>query len=146
MTAMYPHRKLWEELSIEPGAHTGAKTGEWVDYRLWAASAATFRIDVGALAGSIDFEFETCEADAAGAPDTDTIVQMGNCDICSSAIDFADGTVTINPAAEPFLSDGKLTAWITLCCPKRFVRAKTSNQNGSYSVAVTGLAKNLARA
>ena len=145
MTAIYPHRKLWDEQTIKPGAYAAAVDGEWVDYRFWASSGAVFKFDIGTAPATINFTLWTCEDDGTGLPDAANEVQMGNCDICSDSVLFEDGTITIDPAADPYLTDGKVTGYVVICCPQRYVRAK-ADAAGSYCVDVTGLAKNLARA
>lgn len=146
MTALFPHRKMWFQHTIQPATHGGAVVGDWVDHRYYAASSVAFKITVSAAAGPITFTFETADGDASGLVDLTTVRQMGNCDICDdTSVSYEDATITVDPTAEPFLTDGFVTAVFVICCPGRFVRA-LSTAGGNYTVEVIGLARNLARA
>lgn len=145
MLPVYPHRGMTFAPTIAPDAHGGAVVGEWADFSCFAASGVCFKVKVTAAAGPINFWFETTSALADGMPDDAAAVQMGNCDICDDSGSYADGVLTIDPAAEPFASDGYVICTICVCCPTKFVRAVT-DAGGNYDVEVIGRAKHVVRA
>jgi hypothetical protein len=136
--ALNPVREIWTAVTIPPG---GGTTGDAVDLSVFAGPVTVQVIAGAGVTAPIDVTFESAKESASAfcTPDASTWTPISKGGFCSPVEPLK---ITVDPAADPYLTDSRLVCRDVIQCPAHFVRARLSAA-GPIAVIVMGKARRL---